>query len=346
MNKLVINTATDELFIALQKGDEIFSHSINSVMHHNETMLIEIDKLLKANDLEIKDINELGVVIGPGSFTGIRVGIATVKAFRDVLKIKAKGINCLDYLYALANTNNQVDVVAMAGSRDSYFVAAKIHDVVHKFEHNLTLKELNAIAKDCTVAMFKVDDNLNAFKVEQHAKILLDCLDKSCDENLVPVYYQLSQAENEKNKRAEIVIRPAKQEDLSTIAQIEKQNILTNPINESGFEKIYSSDFNKIFVASIEDEIVGFVLLQKTDELNIDSIAVKAEYRNRGVATKLIEVAKDFAKEQGVGVVSLEVAYKNITAFLLYEKLGFEVRRVRKKYYDNGDDAVEMVLRI
>lgn len=346
MNRLVINTATDELFIALQKGDEIFSHSINSVMHHNETMIAEIDKLLKANNLTIKDINELGVVIGPGSFTGIRVGIATVKAFRDALNVKAKGINCLDYLYALANENQLTNVVAMAGSKDSYFVASNIHNVVYKYERNLTQKELNEIAKDAAIGMFKVDDNIKTLKVEQNAKILLECLDKSDDENLVPVYYQLSQAENEKNKREELKISFATSEDLAVVAKIEKDNILSNQISESQFKKIYSSDINKIFVARIQDEVVGFILLQKTDEINIDSVAVKKEYRNRSVATRLIETAKDFAKENGIDILSLEVGYKNISAFLLYEKLGFKVRRIRRKYYDNGDDAVEMILNV
>ena len=340
MNRLVINTATDELFIALQMGDKVFSHSINSVMHHNETMLTEIDKLLKANELTIKDIDELGVVIGPGSFTGIRVGIATVKAFRDALKIKAKGINCLDYLYALANKNQKTAVVAMSGSRDSYFVAANIHDVVYKFERNLTLKELNAVAKDNSIAMFKQDDNLKSFKVEQDAIVLLSCLAQSDDEQLVPVYYQLSQAENEKNKRVELRIKDATKEDLAAVAQIEKDSINTNPISAEQFEQSYLSDINKIFVAKIEDEIIGFMLLQKTDEVNIDSIAVKPEYRNRGVATKLIEAAKNYANENGIDVVSLEVGYKNISAYLLYEKLGFEFRRVRKKYYANGEDGI------
>ena len=342
MNRLVINTATDELFIALQKGDKVFSHSINSVMHHNETMLTEIDKLLKVNSLTINDIDELGVVIGPGSFTGIRVGIATVKAFRDALKIKAKGINCLDYLYALANKNQKTSVVAMAGSRDSYFVAANIHDVVYKYERNLTLKELNEVAKTDFVGMFKQDDSLNSFIVEQDARILLDCLDESNDDLLVPVYYQLSQAENEKNKRVELTIRESVKEDLEAVAQIEKDSISTNPISAGQLEQTYSSDINKIFVATIEDEIIGFILLQKTDEVNIDSVVVKPEYRNRGVATKLIDAAKNYAKENGIGVVSLEVGYKNVSAYLLYEKLGFEVRRLRKKYYANGENALVM----
>ncbi len=344
MNRLAINTATDELFIALQKGDEIFSHSINSVMHHNETMLNEIDALLKKNNLMIKDIDELGVVIGPGSFTGIRVGIATVKAFRDALKIKAKGINCLDYLYKLACTNQKMEVVAMAGSKDSYFVAANIHDTVYKFERNLTLNELKDVAKENTVGMFKADDSVKSTVVKQNAEVLLDCLKNSTDEALTPVYYQLSQAENEKNKRENILIRPAKEKDIELIAQMEKENILFNTISEKQLRAYHCSDNYKTFIAICEGEIIGFILLQKTDELNVDSIVVKKNFRNRGAATMLIEMAKTYARLNGINTLSLEVAYKNVSAFLLYEKLGFKVRRIRKKYYENGDDAVEMIL--
>ena len=95
MNKLVVNTANDELFVVLQKDNSVFFKSCASKMHHNEIMFSIIDELLKENGLEIGDIDEFGVVVGPGSFTGIRVGIATIKAFRDSLNVKAKGINNL-----------------------------------------------------------------------------------------------------------------------------------------------------------------------------------------------------------------------------------------------------------
>ena len=124
MRKLLINTATDDLFIVLSKDNEIFSHAINSKMHHNETMLPKIDELLKEHKLDVAQIDEFGVVIGPGSFTGIRVGVSTIKAFRDAIGANAKGINNLDYLFALSRKiDSKIETVAINGSRDSYFVA-------------------------------------------------------------------------------------------------------------------------------------------------------------------------------------------------------------------------------
>ena len=344
MNKLLINTATDELFIVLKKDNEIFSQVINSKMHHNETMLPVIDELLKKCKVDINQIDEFGVVVGPGSFTGIRVGISTIKAFRDAIGVEAKGINNLDYLFELSrNFDPEIETVAINGSRDSYFVAKLIHGIVYKYSRNLTLNELNEISEGKQIGMFKQDENVNCLVVEHNAEVFLSCLNKSKDETLVPVYYQLSQAENEKLKRAEINIEIATIKDLEQIAKLEKENILVNTMNE---EQIISALNNKnyvIFKAVVDNEIAGFIMLNISDELNIDSIAVNKDFRNLGIATKLIERAESYAKENNIQTLSLEVAYTNITAYLLYKKLGFIERRTRKKYYINGDNAIEMI---
>ncbi len=346
MKKLVINTATDELFIVLKKDNEIFSESLNSKMHHNETMLPIIDEMLKKHNVEIGEIDEFGVLIGPGSFTGIRVGIATIKAFRDATNAKAKGINSLDYLYALSNINNIIETVAIKGSRDSYFVAKLIHGVVYKYERNLTLEELKAIAENKPIGMFEQDDNLDCYVVKQDKETLIKCLSDSKDNSLVPVYYQLSQAENEKLKRSEIKIELATEQDLTQIAELEKENILVNTMSENQIGNALNNENYAVFKAVVDNEIVGFIMLNMSDELNVDSIAVKKEFRNLGIATKLIQKAEDFAKESNIEILSLEVAYKNITAYLLYKKLGFVERRTRKSYYKNGDDAIEMILTV
>ena len=347
MKKLIINTANDELFIVLKKDNDIFSVSINSKMHHNETMLPQIDELLKQHNLNVDDIGEFGVVIGPGSFTGIRVGIATIKAFRDATGAKAIGVNNLDYLFALAkNKNPNVETVAINGSRDSYFVAKLIHGVVYKYEHNLTLSELIEVADNQPIGMFKADANLDCFVVDQDEKVLLNCVENSGDETLVPVYYQLSQAESEKLKRSEILIEVATVDDLNEIATIEKENILTNTMNKNQIQECLNGENYACFKAVFDNEVVGFVMLNKSDELNIDSVAVKKEFRNLGIATKLIEKAETYAKEHKIETLSLEVAYTNVTAYLLYKKLGFVERRTRKNYYKNGDDAIEMIKRV
>ncbi len=344
MNRLLINTANDELFIVLQKDNKLFSHSINSKMHHNETMLPEIDALLKKQKVKIDQIQEFGVVIGPGSFTGIRVGISTIKAFRDALNATAKSINNLDYLFKLAKLeNDQIETVAINGSKDSYFVAKHINGVVYKYERNLTLQELKEVAENKPVGMFKVDENVNSVVVSQNAEVFLGCLEESKDETLVPVYYQLSQAENEKLKRCEIKICKASKKDLKNIVELEESNIKVNTMSEKQIQSCLDDDNYLVYKASVDNDIVGFIMLQISDELNVDSVAVKKEFRNLGIASKLISKTEKFAKDQKIKTLSLEVSNKNITAYLLYKKLGFVERRTRKRYYADGSDAIEMI---
>lgn len=347
MNTLIINTANAELEIVLQKDGEIKQKILTSVSHHNETMLPAVDELLKENNTSINTINQLGVIVGPGSFTGIRVGIATIKAFRDCLNVPAKGINNLDYLFALATKQNKnCSTVAILGSRDSYFVATLVNNRLYKYERNLTLNELIKVAKGSPIGMFKVDNNLNSFAVDLDAEVLIECLNKSTDQTLVPVYYQLSQAESEKIKRSNFEIREAEVQDLIAVNKLEQNTNLPNKMAEKDFEDSILSKNHKLFVALLDDVVVGFVMLELTDEINIENLVVEKSYRNYGIGTKLLEYAADFAKEQGIDKLSLEVSEANLTAYLLYQKFGFVLRRTRKNYYADGSAALEMCFNI
>ena len=347
MNKLILNTANEELVILLLKNDKLFFSAEKNRQHHNEIMLSKIDEILGNNNLTIADIDEFGAVIGPGSFTGIRVGVATILSFRDALQKPAFGINNLDLLFALATTQNKnVSTVAICGSFNSYFVAKLINGIVYKFERNLSLDELKSLAENSPIGMFEQDENLNCFVVKFDAKTVLECYEKNKQNSLVPVYYQLSQAEREKLKRGQLKIKLATKKHLEAVSKLERQNILTNVISFEEICKMHKNETYKIFVAEFNDEIAGFVILQITDEINIVSIAVKKEFQNLGIGTKLIEKAENFARKNKINALSLEVNEKNITAFLLYKKLGFKLRRKRKNYYADGATCLEMFKQI
>ncbi len=344
MNILAINTANKCLEIALANGQKVFSCTVNENAHHNEVIIPEIDALLASHNLTIGDIDKFAVVVGPGSFTGIRVGIATIKAFRDALGKPAVEINNLDYLYALATSQvSNVGAVAIKGSQNSYFVAKFINGVLYKFPRNLTKDELLMYAENKPIAMFELDRELTNFAkiVKLDAKILVNLAKNSQNEQLVPVYYQLSQAEREKLKQGKISIKTAHKKDTDFIVELEGE-IGANALNREMIEYMLSDKNYITKLVYFNDTPVGFIILQITDEINIVSIAVNKDMRNMGLATKLINSAISLAKRKKLGAVSLEVSYNNITAYLLYKKLGFTLRRTRKHYYADGSDGLEM----
>lgn len=347
MNKLIINTANDDLLMVLKTEDQVFFKLNSSKMRHNESMLPLLDEILNEAKLKIENINEFGVVIGPGSFTGIRVGISTIKALRDALNSKAKGINNLDFLYALASSQNKdIETVAILGSRDSYFVAKKMGETLYKYEHNLTLEELKKVSGMSPIGMFKMDENVNCFVVDVNPNILVECYENSNDETLIPVYYQLSQAENEKLKTGIVEIIEAQEQDIDKALKIETESMLTNALQKQDFEKALTDENYKLFVCKFNGDIVGFILLQITDEICVMGVAVEKSMRNIGVATRLFNKSMEFAKSININTISLEVSEKNLTASLLYQKLGFSSRRIRKNYYADGSNAVEMFKQI
>ena len=65
---------------------------------HSENLMPMIDNCFKTTNLSLKDIDLIACDIGPGSFTGIRIGVSTAKAFYDSLNIPCIGISSLETL--------------------------------------------------------------------------------------------------------------------------------------------------------------------------------------------------------------------------------------------------------
>ncbi len=72
--------------------------NIHFYRQHSERLLPNIDYILKETNHTVNDLEGIGVTIGPGSFTGLRIALSTVKTFVQVLNIPVVGISTLDLL--------------------------------------------------------------------------------------------------------------------------------------------------------------------------------------------------------------------------------------------------------
>jgi [ribosomal protein S18]-alanine N-acetyltransferase len=90
----------------------------------------------------------------------------------------------------------------------------------------------------------------------------------------------------------------------------------------------------------IGDQLVAYLIgLIVQGELDIASVATLPEFRRQGLAADLL--CRSFALDE-VRRVFLEVAVDNHTALSLYQKLGFQIQGIRKRYYAGKTDAVVM----
>lgn len=97
MKTLYIDTHSTAIVIAIFKDEKLIQKKeIQDQKEHSTTCMPLIISLLEENELKIKDINEIIVVIGPGSFTGIRIGVTIAKTIAYTLNIPIKTMTSLE----------------------------------------------------------------------------------------------------------------------------------------------------------------------------------------------------------------------------------------------------------
>lgn len=100
---------------------------------------------------------------------------------------------------------------------------------------------------------------------------------------------------------------------------------------------------SQYIIAKLNNEIVGFGGIWKAvDDIHITDIVVKKNFRGQKIGSILLEQLISLAKKQNITSITLEVNSTNIPAQNLYEKFGFKKVGLRKKYYNNIDDAIIM----
>jgi len=99
---------------------------------------------------------------------------------------------------------------------------------------------------------------------------------------------------------------------------------------------------SKYIVAKFNNTIVGFAGIWKSvDEVHITNIVVNKNFRKQNIGSLMLSKLIGLAKlEPNISSITLEVNSNNIAAIKLYEKFGFKVVGLRKKYYNNIDDAI------
>jgi len=96
---LGLDTSTMISTCAVMEGNEIIGeYTINQNMSHSEKLVPMIKELLDNLNLRPKDIDLYGVALGPGSFTGLRIGVGTVKTLAHLFDKPIVGISTLEAL--------------------------------------------------------------------------------------------------------------------------------------------------------------------------------------------------------------------------------------------------------
>lgn len=127
---------------------------------------------------------------------------------------------------------------------------------------------------------------------------------------------------------------------IEDVEQAEKLEVecFTTPWKAQSFCESLSRDDTLFLVCETEEktaEIAGYIgMYLSFEEADITNIAVSPCYRRCGIASGLLETAKEMVRESGAESIFLEVRVSNAPAIALYEKKGFINLGVRKNFYD------------
>ena len=118
MKILAIDTTSNICSTAILENDKlIVENTINNGLTHSENLMPLIDELFKKSGLELSQIDLMAVCSGPGSFTGIRIGIATIKPMAEVYNIPIASVTSLE---GLAEASVKTDtIVSLIDARNN-----------------------------------------------------------------------------------------------------------------------------------------------------------------------------------------------------------------------------------
>lgn len=140
------------------------------------------------------------------------------------------------------------------------------------------------------------------------------------------------------------MIRKMTLEDLPEILILEKA-LFSSPWSEENYRFEILENPYAHYVVEDEQGLRGYLGLWLNDDaLQITTLGVASSHQGKGLGQNLVKYALEYALENKVSVMTLEVRISNEKAIRLYEKNGFKKSALRKQYYSHPDeDAILMM---
>jgi tRNA threonylcarbamoyladenosine biosynthesis protein TsaB len=343
---------------------------------HGQRLPADLMRLLAAAEVRLDDVELLAVAAGPGSFTGLRVGIATIQGLAiaggrmvvpvstlEALTRSASGEHRRIGAWMDAQRGEVFGALYGPGGRDltippmSASPAALLHawQAADKLAGTVFVGDGAVRYRDAIVAALGASTPIVA------PPLLAGIIGRIAAEEpqravvphgVVPIYVRPSDAELARARRHEgqrlEMPQPAAyeigrlqgEEELDAVAALEAESF-TNPWTRDMLAReLRQSDTARVYVLRTQAQrVTAFCSCWVIlDELHINTIAVDGARRREGLATVLLRHVFADAVSEGARKATLEVRRSNVPALRLYERMGFAVEAVRSRYYSQPEE--------
>ncbi|MCR5790471.1 MAG: tRNA (adenosine(37)-N6)-threonylcarbamoyltransferase complex dimerization subunit type 1 TsaB [Lachnospiraceae bacterium] len=349
-------------------------YTVNYKKTHSQTLLPMLDEICRMTELDLSGIDAIAVTKGPGSFTGLRIGSATVKGLGLALQKPIIPVPTVDCLAMNAWGYHGLVCPMMDARRSQVYTGLYRFDRVGAYEPTVLLSQR-------PMAVGEMIDRLNEAYPEEtvlflgdgvpvYEELLRDGMKgryelapahmarqragalgvlaavyrqkgiyESAGEHK-PEYLRLSQAErerqqaNEKSGDADIMIRPMTETDADQVAAIE-ETTFSMPWRKQDFLDMIARDHMNYLVAEKNGRIIGGAGIREiVGDIEITNVVIAEEYRGQGYGRRLMEAVLSEGRRLGGTQFTLEVRRSNTAAVRLYEGAGFQTEGVRKDFYE------------
>ena len=131
--ELILDGSSQTIVGALKDGDNYNCFTLNNNIKHSQKLMGFLEIFLSESKVETKDIEKIGIGVGPGSFTGLRISVAFAKGIASTLGIKMVPIPSMD-IYSYLTEKSEVKVVIPAREGFAYLANYHNNKLVGKYE--------------------------------------------------------------------------------------------------------------------------------------------------------------------------------------------------------------------
>ena len=204
MKILGIDTTRKSAKIYIANDDSNYVENIDDKIKHSEGLFLYLEKSLLINKLELKDFDYFCGIVGPGSFTGIRVGMSVIKGFAKALNKKVITLNTFEIVKnhiknGIMLLNSTIANCYYADIKNGQVVDAGIiekSNLLNKFDKTIYILEEEQNSIELEYDNIKIISNIS--------DLYFDALNKKIESGdfgvFEPYYLQLSQAERNLNE--------------------------------------------------------------------------------------------------------------------------------------------------
>ena len=208
MNILAMNTSFTESYVAVKTNSNCVCKHMDSSLKQSENILGLVDTCLNDANINVKDLNVISCVIGPGSFTGIRIGASLCKGicspFETIKKVEINSLDLLAYTYS-KNADGDFWVVLNALS-GNLFVGKYNKQGERLLEPAMWGSDTQASISGTVVGLSEEYLGICNNFVDLSSESLMEYTEQQVKQGVfatdfIPVYLRKSQAEAELDKK-------------------------------------------------------------------------------------------------------------------------------------------------